>query len=808
MEKYVCIHGHFYQPPRENAWLEAIEQQDSAYPYHDWNERIAAECYEPNAWARILDSHDRIIRIVNNYASISFDFGPTLLAWMQDHATEPYAAVLAADRESLGRFDGHGSAIAQAYSHAILPLSNERDRRTELVWGLRDFEHRFGRKAEGMWLPESAVDFPTLDAMAQLGVRFTILAPRQAAAVRRFGSESWTDVSGARVDTRHPYVCRLPSGREIALFFYDGAVSQAVAFEGLLRDGSRFAERILEVHHREDGSPQLAHIATDGETYGHHHRQGEMALSYALHHIESTKAARLTNYGAFLSLCPPQHEVRINENSSWSCVHGIERWRSDCGCHTGGRPGWNQAWRAPLRAAFDWLRDTLAPFFEQEAGALVHDPWAARDDYISVVLDRSPAATRAFLERHASLNLDPTHRIRLLKLMEMQRHALLMYTSCGWFFNDLAGIETVQVLQYAARAVQLAEELFGESLEPQLLTRLEQARSNEAHHGDGRRIWEAQVRPARVDLLNVASHYAVSSLFEGYEKRGRVYCYSVDVQEHLKRVNSDSTLSVGRATVTSRVTQESDTVGYAVLHFGDHNLHGGIRRLNGDGEYPAVVHDLTASFDAGDIERVGTLLANFPEYTFSLKSLFSDRQREILHRLLDARVAQAEREFRTVYQNNVDLMRYLIELDLPLPRAFTLAAEFVLNRELRRALDADALDLQRASSLLEDARAAGVPLDEEGLGFVTERTLHRLVTRCRARPERIAYLEQIADLAALSKSASFDVDLWKAQNLFYALVREVLPGFREKAATGDQDAERWVALVTTVGEQLAVAVPS
>jgi alpha-amylase/alpha-mannosidase (GH57 family) len=807
MEHYVCIHGHFYQPPRENAWLEAIEQQDSAYPYHDWNERIAAECYEPNAWARILDGKDRIIRIVNNYSSISFDFGPTLLAWLQEHAAETYTAVLAADRESMGRFRGHGSAIAQAYSHAILPLSNERDRDTELLWGLRDFEYRFGRRAEGMWLPETAVNTATLEGLAQLGVRFTILAPRQAASVRRFGSETWTDVSGARVDTRHPYVCRLPSGREIAVFFYDGAVSQSVAFEGMLRDGRRFAERLAEIHHRDDTAPQLAHIATDGETYGHHHRRGEMALAYAIHHIETHGPAHITNYSAFLALCPPQHEVRLIDNSSWSCVHGVERWRSDCGCHTGGRPGWNQAWRAPLRTAFDWLRDALAPRFEEAASRLVRDPWAARDDYIAVVLDRSPASIRAFLERHASLQLDPTHRIRLLKLLELQRHALLMYTSCGWFFNDLAGIETVQVLQYAARAVQLAEELFSEPYEEQLVKRLELAHSNDAERGNGRDIWDAQVKPARVDLLNVAAHYAVSSLFEGYEKRGRVYCYSVDVQENLKRSNAEATLSVGRASVISRVTQESDTVGYAVLHFGGHNLKGGIRRLNSNGEYTALVQDMTAAFDAGDVAQVRTLLDNFPEYAFSLKSLFTDRQREILHRLLDARVAQAEQEFRTVYQNNVDLMRYLIDLELPLPRAFTLAAEFVLNRELRRALDADALDLVRARALLEEARAGGVPLDEDGLGFVTERTLHRLVTRSRARPERISYLEQIAAVAELARSASFDVDLWKSQNLFYALVREVLPAMRERAAHGDESAVRWVRLVTAVGEQLAVAVP-
>jgi hypothetical protein len=599
----------------------------------------------------------------------------------------------------------------------------------------------------------------------------------------------------------------LPSGREIVLFFYDGPLAQAVAFEDLLRDGRRFAETLAGSLGDSPDEPRLAHIATDGETYGHHHRHGEMALAYALHHLQQADGVCLTNYGAFLDHRPPRHEVRIVENSSWSCAHGVERWRSDCGCHTGGGPGWSQAWRGPLRGALDWLRDSLAPHFEEAAGALVHDPWAARQDYIDVVLDRSPASVRAFIKRQARRPLDPSQRTRLLELLELQRHAMLMYTSCGWFFNDIGGIETVQVLRYAGRAVQLAEDLFDVSLESELLERLAVARSNDPSLGDGRRIWESRVRPARVNLLNVAAHHAVSSLFEGHETRGRVYCYAVDVQDQRRRTAGNASLSVGRATVTSRITHETDTVGYAVLHFGDHSLNGGIRRLGGTEEYEVLVRDLTDAFDAGDLPRVGALLANFPEYSFSLRSLFADRQREILNRLLDARVARAEREFRAVYRDNADLMRYLLDLELPLPRAFVLAAEFVLDRELRRALDADALDLRTARSVVAEARSAGVPLDDEGLGFVVARTLRRLVKRVRARPAQIASLEQIAELVALARSAAFDVDLWTAQNLFYAAVSDELPEHRRRAAAGDEDAARWLSLFRTVGDQLGVAVP-
>ncbi|MFW6150924.1 MAG: DUF3536 domain-containing protein, partial [Chloroflexota bacterium] len=382
MERYVCVHGHFYQPPRENPWLEAVELQDSAYPYHDWNERITAECYAANGVSRILDAEGRITQIVNNYESISFNFGPALLAWMEGHAPEAYRRILEADRASQERFSGHGSALAQCYNHMIMPLANDRDKHTQVLWGIRDFERRFGRKPEGMWLPETAVDLRTLEVLAELGVRFTLLAPRQAKRVREAGAEEWEDVSGGQVDPKTAYTVRLPSGRSLQVLFYDGPVSRAVAFEGLLSDGERFARRLMDAFGQSEEGAQIGHIATDGESYGHHHRYGDMALAYALHTIEREGLARISNYGEYLEKNPPTHEVEIVENSSWSCVHGIERWRSDCGCSTGGHPGWKQAWREPLRQALDWLRDEMASGYEEEAGRLLKDPWHARDEYI------------------------------------------------------------------------------------------------------------------------------------------------------------------------------------------------------------------------------------------------------------------------------------------------------------------------------------------------------------------------------------------------------------------------------------------
>jgi len=398
MKRYVCVHGHFYQPPRENPWLEAIEQQDSAAPFHDWNERITEECYEPNGRSRILDDEDWIVRIVNNYSRMSFNFGPTLLSWMEALAPDVHGAIIEADRESMERFGGHGSAMAQAYSHLIMPLANERDRRTQVVWGIRDFEERFGRSPEGMWLPETAADVATLEALAAEGIRFTLLAPRQAKRMRKLGEKEW--IEDEDVDPSRAYVQKLPSGRSIALFFYDGPISQAVAFERLLNSGVVFSKRIMEAFSDHRDWPQLAHIATDGETYGHHHRHGDMALAFALERIEAEAGVELTNYGLYLEKHPPEWEVEIEENTSWSCYHGVERWRSDCGCHSGMHGDWNQAWRAPLREALDWLRDELAPVYERKASEVLRDPWSARDAYIEVILDRSEASVGRFFAGH------------------------------------------------------------------------------------------------------------------------------------------------------------------------------------------------------------------------------------------------------------------------------------------------------------------------------------------------------------------------------------------------------------------------
>jgi alpha-amylase/alpha-mannosidase (GH57 family) len=808
MDRYICIHGHFYQPPRENAWLEFVELQDSAYPFHDWNERITAECYAPNGTSRILDGYQNIAKITNNYAHISFNFGPTLLAWLAEKEPETYQTILDADKESKERFSGHGSAIAQGYNHAILPLCNSRDKHTQIRWGIRDFEFRFGRKPEAMWLPETAVDLETLDILSDLGLRFTILSPFQAKRTRKIRGRGWKDASGGKVDPSMPYDVRLPSGRRITIFFYDGPISQAIAFEHLLEKGENFAGRLMSAFSDARTWPQLVHIATDGETYGHHHKKGEMALGYALHHIETNNPGMITNYGEYLERHPPTHEAEIWERSAWSCAHGVERWNSNCGCNSGGHAEWNQEWRGPLRQALDWLRDFIAPQFENKGREIFRDPWAARNDYIDVVLDRSAGSVDKFFRQHASHELSPEERIAALKLMEMQRHAMLMYTSCGWFFDELSGIETTQVIQYAARTLQLYEEIFGESMEPMFLDRLSIAKSNIPEHQDGRVIYEKFVKPAMVDRKKVAAHYGLMSLFEPYPEEGKVYCYKVQLEDSERLESGRSKLVIGRARITSEITQESEVFSYGALQIQDHLMNCGVGAYANEGGYDSLKQSLTEPFNRADFPEVIRILdRHFGESTYSLRSIFHDDQRKILDVVLKSTLAEAETVYRQVYETHAPMMRFVNDLRVPLPRAFSMAAEFALNSNLRAAFeDIDNLDFTRIHTLIEEARAQNVSLDGTTLGFALRKTIRRLSERFLENPGDPELMKKLESAAGIARSLPFDVNVWRAQNNYYQLLQKLYPAQAEKAATGDRAAREWVEHFMAVGRNLAVKV--
>lgn len=826
--RYVCIHGHFYQPPRENPWLETIERQESAYPYPNWNERILAECYRPNAASRIHDDQGRITRIVNNYEKISFNFGPTLLSWLESEAPDVYAAIREADQASQTRFSGHGSAMAQSYNHMIMPLANRRDKVTQVLWGIRDFEHRFGRKPEGMWLAETAVDSETLDIMAEHGIAFTVLAPGQARSIRALdGSTGDIDVTGDRIDPGRTYRARTPSGRTIDLFFYDGIISQAVAFERLLSDGRAFAHRLSSARHASE--PFLSHIATDGETYGHHHRLGDMALAYAMKQIEDDPTARLTNYGEFRELFPARYEVEIAESSAWSCVHGVGRWCDDCGCHTGGDPGWNQGWRRPLRDALDWLRDELAVVFETHGGELFGDPWQARDDFIDVVMDRSAGNVDDFLRRHGARRFTPAEESKALQLLEMQRHAMLMYTSCGWFFNDLAGVETVQILRYAARAIELAELVMrdtGQSqsseqssggapadqspidpIEVGFVNRLERAESNRPEYGTGQVIYDNQVLPSKVDLRSVIAHYAVSSLFDDNRQVQRIHCYEMEAEDLRYHEAGKAKLTVGTVRCSSLITRASQALSFGALHLGDHNLTGGVRHFVSPEAYDTMVGDVLAAFDRADLVAAQRELdRHFLELSFSLRSLFPDHRDRVMLRILDRPLADADADYGQIYAHNAPLMRYLASFDLPIPEAFRLAAEYVLRSRMRRALDSDFPNLREMRTCLDQARRVGVEIEDAGLDYRWHQALERLLTRFDSEPGDLEVLEHLGRVAELCVTQQLDVDLWRTQNECYKHLQCTAEQVRRGAVEGDPESERWLALFERLCRTVRIAI--
>ncbi|MCG3203626.1 MAG: hypothetical protein KCHDKBKB_00297 [Elusimicrobia bacterium] len=807
MKKFICIHGHFYQPPRENPWIESIEQQDSAYPYHDWNERILAECYGPNGTSRILDENGRITKIVNNYSRINFNFGPTLLSWMEENAHDTYRSVLEADQESRERFSGHGSAIAQVYNHMILPLANSRDKFTQIHWGIRDFEFRFGRKPEGLWLSETAVDLESLEIMARLDIKYTILAPSQAKAFRRRGDPDWIPLHNGSIDPTRPYWLKLPSGKELALFFYDGPISRAVAFERLLDKGDYLINRLMGGFTDQRSWDQLVHIATDGETYGHHHRHGEMALAYALEQIEAKGLAKLTNYGEFLALNPPVYEVQIHENTSWSCMHGIERWRSDCGCNAGGMPEWNQSWRKPLREALDWLRNEIIPLFEKKGADYYKDPWGARDEYIELLFDRSHESIEEFLKKWGSRELAPSEKSTALKLLELQRQAMLMYTSCGWFFNDISGIETIQILQYAGRVLQLSEELFDQSFEAAFLERLAAAKSNVVDMRDGRRVYEKYVKSSSMDLLKVGAHYAISSLFSDGVSESNTYCYRIEYEDYKTFTAGKARLVVGWIHVISDITLESERLVFSILHLGDHNLSGGVCRFTTPETYGAMIDEMVTVFRKADFsETIRVMDRHFGSATYSLKSLFRDEQRKIVASILGSVMAESEMILRQIYENNVPLMRFLADLSAPLPKALQAAAEFSVNLSLRHALEGEEMDVDKVRGILEEAKEARIPLDGVGLAYVVQNTLGHMVDALWAEPQDQALMNHFNTVMGLITDLPFEVSLWNVQNNYYEFFQRIYPNVKARAEVGDETAIEWKESFLSLGEKLRVKI--
>ncbi|KAM3113540.1 DUF3536 domain-containing protein [Phormidesmis sp. 146-33] len=794
---YVTIHGHFYQPPRENPYLDAIERQPSASPFHDWNERIHHECYRPNAFARILNDQGELVGIVNNYEYLSFNIGPTLMSWIERHDVEVYQRILEADRKSCARLNGHGNAIAQAYNHMILPLANDRDKRTQIRWGKADFRSHFGRDPEGMWLAETAVDYPTLEALVDEGVQFIILAPSQAQRCRAIDAPNWIEVGGGQIDTTRPYRCFLNSEergerseeserRYIDIFFYDGPISRDMGFDTALSSSHNLAGRLGQAVRGDHRPTQLIAAATDGETFGHHKGGTEKCLAYAFEHEFSRKGWTVTNFAHYLSLNTPTWEVELKPVTAWSCAHGVDRWQDDCGCASGG--GWHQKWRRPLRDSLDWLRDQLVKVYEETGKKFFKDVWLTRDEYIQVVRDRSPANVNRFLAQHQRHKLSAIERIDALRLLEMQRHAMLMYTSCGWFFEELSRPEGTQILRYASRALELAGDVAGVQLEKGFVKRLALAPSNVDCFKNGAEVYRQLVISAQINFEQVAAHYAISSLFQTFTREQRVYCYAAHQLDYQLQRMGSLTLAVGQLQLTSEITRETEHLAFAVLHLGGWDFHCCIQPFAGRRTYAQLKDSLFGSLkQASAAQTILAMNQMFGNQSHSLQNLFAEERHRIMRLLSQETLTRLDQLYTQVYRDNYGVLMAFHRDELPVPQELQVAAEIALGHRLLVALrsleqdhsDPDSLELSASRIAELDAIATeanhlhcqlNLPEVKQTLERLVRRSLWNLLNPIdpQTAETEIHCIEQLIEFG---QKLQFNLTMAQAQELYFVWLR-------------------------------------
>lgn len=812
-KKYLTIHGHFYQPPRENPWLEAIELQDSALPFHDWNERINKECYNPNSVSKIVDSRNRILDIVNNYEHISFNFGPTLLSWMEQFAPLTYERIIKADIESLAEHEGHGNAMAQVYNHIIMPLANENDKITQVKWGIKDFEYRFGRKPEGMWLAETAVDDDTLRVLEENGIKFTVLSPYQALKIRKEGDKEWTDVSWGNIDPARSYRYYIKSapGKFIDLFFYDGAISKSVAFDELLKDGNKFAKRLRDGVSDCRDYPQLVNIATDGESYGHHTKFGDMALAYVLQIKAKEEGFTITNYGEYLDKCRSDYEVDIKQASSWSCFHGVGRWKEDCGCSTGGHPGWNQKWRKPLRDALDYLRDELAKLFEAEGPKYFNkNCWEVRNNYIDVILDRSSLSVNKFHKENFLPNLSDEDKVKAMELLEIQRQAQLMYTSCGWFFSEISGIETVQIMKYAARAMQLAAVFTKQDYETRFTEILADAKSNITEYGTGRDIFNNFVKPSIVTTKQVASLWAISSLYQDFEDEEDVYCYSVTRDDYQKVQKGNSNFVVGHIELRSRITLQKSNLMFALMQYSGGDFHCAIKEYSDDFEYNKMKNDLIKTFMLNPLtEIIRALDENFGKDYFTLKDIFIEERRKILQRLLKDKMEKFAQIYQDMYDEGKGSIYHMQTLGLAIPDEFKIAAEYALSRKFNELIAdsngfVEPAVLQQAMDINLEAKSMGIKLDKQPSNNIFSKKIRQNINRL-AYSFEIQQADVVLELFEYIEKLELEVDISEAQNIFFSKIYLNIGEIIESSQNSNRKSDkRFVEMLLDIGTKLNI----
>ena len=753
-----------------------------------------------------------LIKNVNNYEYMSYNFGPTLLSWMEQFAPLTYERIIKADIESISEHNGHGNAIAQVYNHIIMPLANEHDKETQIKWGIRDFEYRFGRKPEGMWLAETAVDDDTLRILEANGIKFTILSPYQADKFKKKGDKEWTDVSWGNIDPARSYKYNIKSapGKSIDLFFYDGAISRSVAFDELLKDGNKFIKRLKEGVSDCRDFPQIVNIATDGESYGHHTKFGDMALAYVLKVKAKDEGFKITNYAEYLEKYRSDCEVEIKQASSWSCFHGVGRWKEDCGCSTGGHPGWNQKWRKPLREALDYLRDELVIIFEQEGPKYFDNVWEVRNKYIDVILDRNEMNVKKFQQENFKPDLSDEQKVHAMELLEIQRQAMLMYTSCGWFFSEISGIETVQIMKYAARAMQLATKFSNKDLETHFLEILSDAKSNIPEHGTGKDIFERFVKPSIVTTKQIASLWALSSLYQDFEDEESVYCYTIKKEAYKKVQKGSSTFVVGHIEIQSKITLQKSNVMFALMQYSGGDFHCAIKEYSDDFEFNKIKTNLIKTFLMNPLtEIIRAMDECFGKEYFTLKDIFIEERRKILQILLKGKLEKFSQTYQVMYDEGKGSIYHLQGLGLKIPDEFKISAAYALSHKFNDIvvhsggfLDEDSI--QQATDLNYEAKKIDIQLDKTPSNKIFSKKILQNINRL-VHSFEIQQADVLLEIFDNINKLELQIDISEAQNIYFSKIYHKIGDIIESGtATKRSSNKKFIEMLLEIGENLNI----
>lgn len=804
-KKYLVIHGHFYQPPRENPWLEEIEIQKSAYPFHDWNERINNECYKPNAFSKIFGKDGKIVRMVNNYSRMSFNFGPTLLSWLERCDKETYEKILEADKLSIKEFKGHGNAIAQVYNHVIMPLADKKDKDTQIKWGMRDFEKRFGRKSEGLWLAETAIDYDTVDAMIENGVKFTILSPYQAQGIRELGSgEKYIDVLGGKVDATRAYRCfsKKKQNKYIDIFFYDGPISNSIGFEDIVLDSSKYINRLKMAVRSESDHNQIISVATDGETYGHHKKFADLTLAHLLFEAAEKNGMEVTNYALFLAENPPVYEVVLNEGkgqgTAWSCAHGVDRWQDNCGCCSGGNSGWHQKWRRPLRDGLNNLRDKLRKIYEKEAKKYLKDIWGARERYVDVILDRSHESAEKFIKDEANYELEAEEKVILLQLMEMQRNSMLMFTSCGWFFDEISGLETVQILMYAAKAIQCAQDFTNDDLEKELLIYLEKAPSNLENVKNGKVVFENYVKPSGVDFEKIVAHYAITGVYEK-SAQDRIYNYEIEKQDYYQVVEGNLMLEIGKVKVKELVSYEVRHIAYGVLRFGNMDFRCSVKNIFSNSEYfeikKEILSKIESRFSIVEAMRGIDMFIGRDYYTF--KDLLLEEKRKVLKKVTREFFDNYKNMYEKIYMESAGIVDALNDSGLHIPQEYKISAEYTLSNKLKELAlmfleyEDGAVYEAQLTALISTSNKWKYTLKKDKIEYKFRKKINEIFEKCEdineINIERVLSIYKVASILGININTNYSQ--FKVFNI----------GIQQISKLEESDKEQFLEMVDKMG---------